>query len=107
MTSVAGGQATSSTALVKAFVNAITFLPVGSIVRTDRNEVGIVVRTNHGDPLHPVVALADDALTIAGGEIDTAVRDTSGGYERHVLATVRPPAGFDASVFLGTSSRSA
>ena len=92
-----------NTVLVKAFVNAITFFPVGSIVRTDRNEMGVVVRTNQGDPLHPVVELADDALNTPCGQIDTAVRDASGAYERHILATVRPPAGFDAGAFLGTS----
>jgi hypothetical protein len=68
------------TVLVKAFVNAITFLPVGSIVRTERNEMGVVVRTNHSDPLHPVVALADDALKTPSGQIDTAARDASGAY---------------------------
>jgi putative nucleotidyltransferase with HDIG domain len=95
-----------NTVLVKAFVNAITFFPVGSIVRTDRNETGVVVRTNHGDPLHPVVALADDALTTPCGQIDTAERDGSGAYGRHILATVRPPAGFDVGAFLGRSSLS-
>jgi len=96
-----------NTVLVKAFVNAITFFPVGSIVRTDRNELGVVVRTNHGDPLHPVLALADEALDGPVGHLDTAARDASGAYERHVRATVRPPAGFNAGAFLGTSPQSA
>ena len=46
-----------NTALVKAFVNAISFFPLGSVVRTDRDEVGVVIRTNPGEPLHPVIAL--------------------------------------------------
>ena len=50
----------------------------------------------------------DDAslLKNAAGEIDTAMRNASGAYERHVVSTVRPPADFNASVFLATSSRS-
>ena len=41
------------TALVKAFVNAISFFPLGSVVRTDRDEVGVVVRTTAGEPFIP------------------------------------------------------
>ena len=33
-----------NTALVKTFVNAITFFPLGSLVRTSRNELGLVDR---------------------------------------------------------------
>ncbi len=94
-----------NTVLVKAFVNAITFFPIGSIVRTNRNELGVVVRTNSGDPLHPVVSLADDLIQTPRGRIDTAERDGSGAYERHILATVRPPSGFDLSTFLGSSEQ--
>jgi HD-GYP domain-containing protein (c-di-GMP phosphodiesterase class II) len=31
-----------NTALVKAFVSAITFFPIGSVVRTSRDEIGVV-----------------------------------------------------------------
>lgn len=89
-----------NTVLVKAFVNAITFFPLGSVVRTNRGEVGVVVRTNSGDPLHPVLALGDERLQTPRGRIDTSARDASGGYERHVLETVLPPEGFDVARFL-------
>jgi putative nucleotidyltransferase with HDIG domain len=79
-----------NTALVKAFVNAITFFPLGSLVRTTRGELGVVVRTSPGDPLHPVIAAVDDALEAPRGEIDLSARDSSGGYERHILETVLP-----------------
>src|SRR5205814_522546 len=46
---LAGTKLNSS--LVKAFVNAITFFPVGSLVRTSRGELAIVVRTTPHDPL--------------------------------------------------------
>jgi putative nucleotidyltransferase with HDIG domain len=46
-----------NTALVKAFVSAVGFFPIGSVVRTDRDELGVVVRTTQAEPLHPVIAL--------------------------------------------------
>jgi putative nucleotidyltransferase with HDIG domain len=91
-----------NTALVRAFVNAITFFPIGSLVRTSRDELGVVIRTNAGDPLHPVVALTDDRAETARGRVDTAERDASGSYERHILGTLKPPEGFDAGNFLST-----
>ena len=55
---LAGEKLNSS--LVKAFVNAITFFPIGSMVRTSRNEIAIVVGTNPYDPLHPMLELVDE-----------------------------------------------
>jgi len=89
-----------NTSLVRAFVNAITFFPLGSLVRTNREEIGVVVRTNAGDPLHPVVALTDLELQNSGGQIDTAARDTSGSYQRHIVETLTPPRNFDIRHFL-------
>jgi putative nucleotidyltransferase with HDIG domain len=89
-----------NTALVKAFVNAITFFPIGSLVRTSRGELGVVVRTNAGEPLHPVLVLMDPRLQSPQGRVDTAARDGSGGYERHILETVKPPEGFQTATFL-------
>jgi HD-GYP domain-containing protein (c-di-GMP phosphodiesterase class II) len=89
-----------NTALVKAFVNAITFFPMGSLVRTNRDELGVVMRTSAGDPLHPVLALLDTNLQDSRGTVDTATRDESGSYERHIVETIRPPEGFDAGRFL-------
>ncbi len=85
--------------LVKAFVNAITFFPLGCVVRTSRDEIGIVIRTNHADPLHPVLTLVDRDHN-PSGQVDTGSRDGSGGYERHILETLRPPDGLDVSRFL-------
>ena len=89
-----------NTALVKAFVNAITFFPMGSLVRTNRDELGVVMRTSAGDPLHPVLALLDANLRDSRGTVDTATRDGAGSYERHIVETIRPPEGFDAGRFL-------
>ena len=92
-----------NTSFVKVFVNAITFFPIGSLVRTSRDEVGIVVRTNTGDPLHPLLAVVDQHMQRVHGQVDTARRDASGAYERHVLETLKPPEGFDVSKFLAAA----
>ena len=75
-------------ALVRAFVNAITFFPIGSLVRTSRDEVGLVIRTAAGEPLHPVISLIDETLQTPAGDIDTSERDTSGAYCRHIVETL-------------------
>ena len=92
-----------NTALVKAFVNTIGFFPLGSVVRTDRDEVGVVIRSNPSEPLHPVIALMGAEQRRVGGEIDTSRRDSSGGYERHVVETLRPQAPIDLNEFLVAS----
>jgi putative nucleotidyltransferase with HDIG domain len=92
-----------NTALVKAFVNAISFFPLGSVVRTDRDEIGVVIRTNDHEPLHPVIALIDAERARVPGEIDTSRRAGSGGYERHVVETLRPVEGLDLTSFLAAS----
>ena len=89
-----------NTALVKAFVSAITFFPLGSVVRTNRDETGVVVGTNRAEPLHPIVSLVDENVGGPGLRVDTSVRDASGEYERHILATEKPPDGMDVRKFL-------
>ena len=92
-----------NTALVKAFVSAISFFPLGSVVRTDRDELGVVVRTNASEPLHPVIALMGADLERLPGEIDTSARSNAGQYERHVVETLRPQNGLDLTQFLAAS----
>jgi putative nucleotidyltransferase with HDIG domain len=89
--------------LVKAFVNAITFFPLGCVVRTNRDEIGVVIATNHADPLHPILTLVDRDQK-PSRRVDTCARDGSGGYERHILETVRPPEGLDLSTFLAAAA---
>ena len=67
-----------NTALVKAFVNAISFFPLGSLVRTDRDELGVVIRTTQGEPLHPVIALLSADYERLPGDVDTSARDHTG-----------------------------
>jgi hypothetical protein len=89
-----------NTSLVKAFVNAITFFPIGSLVRTNLEELGVVMRTTAGDPLHPVLVLLDAGLQDSRGTVDTTARDDSGSYQRHIVETLRPSEGFDSGRFL-------
>ena len=94
---LAGGKLNS--ALVKAFVAAVTFFPVGSVVRTSRDETGVVIATSPAEPLHPIVALVAPDFGRLPGDVDTSVRDSSGGYARHIVETIRPPQGLDLSQF--------
>jgi putative nucleotidyltransferase with HDIG domain len=95
---LAGGKLNS--ALVKAFVSAVTFFPVGSVVRTNRDEMGVVIATNVAEPLHPVIALMASDFGRLPGDLDTSLRDASGGYARHIVETVRPPASLDLGAFV-------
>jgi putative nucleotidyltransferase with HDIG domain len=95
---LAGGKLNSS--LVKAFVAAVTFFPVGSVVRTSRDETGVVIATNPSEPLHPVIALVASDFGRLPGDIDTGVRDSSGSYARHIVETIRPPEGLDLAMFV-------
>jgi putative nucleotidyltransferase with HDIG domain len=81
-----------NTALVKTFVNVITFFPIGSLVRTNREEIGVVIRTNPNDPLHPILSLVGDNFDPTG-EVDTSQRDGSGKYVRQVIETLKPKTG--------------
>lgn len=94
---LAGGKLNA--VLVKAFVAAVTFFPVGSIVRTNRGEIGVVVATNTGDPLHPVIALAGADMRPAG-MVDIGERDADGGYGRHILETLAEAEGLDIGDFV-------
>jgi hypothetical protein len=72
-------------------------------VRTDRDELGIVIRTNPSEPLHPVIALLGADYQRVPGEVDTSRRTVSGGYERHVVETLRPAADLNLNEFLAAS----
>jgi HD-GYP domain-containing protein (c-di-GMP phosphodiesterase class II) len=89
-----------NTALVKAFVSGITFFPIGSVVRTSRGELGVVVETHTADPLHPTIAIADESFAGPRARIDTRARDAAGAYDRHIAETIRPPAALDVRTFL-------
>jgi hypothetical protein len=72
-------------------------------VRTNREETAIVIRVNHGEPLHPVIALLTPDYDRLPGEIDTADRDQGGEYRRHVVETVLPTRPLDLNELLATA----
>jgi hypothetical protein len=96
-----------NTGLVKKFVSTITFFPVGSVVRTNRNELGLVVRTNGREPLHPVLALIDEDTFKPARQIDTSERESSGGYARHITQSLPAPEGLDLRSFLEPAQQAA
>jgi putative nucleotidyltransferase with HDIG domain len=103
---IAGQQLNS--ALVKAFVSVVTFFPLGSLVRTNRDEIGVVVRTNSTDPLHPVLLLVGGGSHGPRCEIDTGARDDSGAYARHIVETLVPKTGdVDLTEYLASDQCSA
>lgn len=77
-------------ALVKAFVSVVTFFPVGTVVRTSRDELGVVVATHEDDALHPRIVVVDPAAPDAGPgpTRDLRERDERGGFLRDVVETV-------------------
>lgn len=79
-------------ALVKAFVSVVTFFPVGTVVRTTRDEHGVVVRTHDDDALHPRIVLVDPASPdrSPGPECDLRERDSRGAFLRDVAESVAP-----------------
>jgi putative nucleotidyltransferase with HDIG domain len=85
---IAGEQL--NTSLVKAFVSTVTFFPIGSFVRTNRDEIGVVVRTSAEDPLRPVIALLRDDAAAVTAHVDLAGSD---GQGRHIVETIPPPDG--------------
>jgi hypothetical protein len=95
---LAGGKLNA--ALVKAFVAEVTFFPIGSVVRTNRDETGVVIATNPAEPLHPLIALVASDFGRLPGDVDTAVRDSAGTYARHIVETIRPADALDLSLFV-------
>lgn len=93
-------------AFVRTFVSAVTFFPLGTIVRTSRNEIGLVVRASEQEPLHPTIRLIEDGdLAPVETITDTSLRDDSGRYLRHIEETLRPDSiGLDLDSILGEGS---
>ena len=92
-----------NTALVKAFVNAISFFPLGSRgphqSRRDRRRR----RHQPGEPLHPTIALITPQYQRLDGFVNTSQRDMEGSYVRHVVETLMPSPDFDVTTFLAAS----
>lgn len=77
-------------ALVKAFVSVVTFFPIGTVVRTTRDEIGVVVETHAEDALHPRILLIDPERPDAdpGPSVDLRTRGDGGEFLRDVARSV-------------------
>ncbi len=91
---LARGPDTYEPALVKMFLRTVGVFPVGSVVRFDSGEVGIVSRTNRTEGMlaRPRVRLLADGrgLPLDGPEIDLAESDARGNPLRKLVATIDP-----------------
>lgn len=77
---------------VKAFIKALGIYPVGSVIRLDTNEIGVVTKSNDANPQRPMIKLILDAN---GGpvtrmeEVPLDERDPSTQqYRRSITGTV-------------------
>lgn len=77
---------------VKAFIKTLGIYPVGSVVRLDTNEIGVVTKTNEGNPQRPTIKLIMDEngntvnqiQEISLEEKNTSTRE----YKRSIVGTV-------------------
>jgi putative nucleotidyltransferase with HDIG domain len=81
--------------LLKRFVNLVGLFPVGSMVRLNTDELGIVVAEHPTDPFRPQVKVVRDAQGVDLEEpwlANTWERDSRGAHERAVVEAVDPEA---------------
>jgi hypothetical protein len=69
-------------------VSLVTFFPLGSVVRTSDGHVGVVAETSEAEPLHPVIEVVETGSGSPAIRVDTAERDASGQYLRHIVETL-------------------
>lgn len=76
---------------VKAFIKALGIYPVGSVIRLDTNEVGVVIKANDTNPHRPFIKLILDASGNTVNqleELSLEEKDPSGKqYRRTIVST--------------------
>jgi hypothetical protein len=79
--------------LLRRFVNLMGLFPIGTIVRLNTEEVGVVTAEHPEDPFRPQVKILFDAR---GEKIENPVlantweRDSRGAFPRAVIESVDP-----------------
>ena len=93
---------------VQKFIQCLGIYPIGSVVRLDTAEIGVVCRQNHDSPLRPWVRLvrgpAGESLP-RGQELDLRERDPGGekAFARSVTSTLEAgSAGFEIDAILSS-----
>lgn len=91
-------------ALLRRFVNLMGLYPIGTLVRLNTDEVGVVTQTHPEDPFRPQVKLVLDAK---GAAYETPLltntwdRDSRGELAREVVEAIDgPEAGLDPLAYL-------
>ena len=90
--------------LLRRFVNLMGLFPIGTLVRLNTEEVGVVTQTHPEDPFRPQVKLVLDAR---GDRYETPLltntwdRDHRGAFPRAVVEAVDgPTVGIDPLAYL-------
>lgn len=77
--------------LLRRFITLMGIFPVGTFVRLQTGEIGVVAAEHPTDPYRPEVRIvtdADGAILPAPVTVDTSARDSSGEFLRTVLEAV-------------------
>jgi hypothetical protein len=88
--------------LVKAFVNMIGLFPVGTVLKLDTGEVGLVTHQTR-DLMRPRVLLLTrfDGSEKEAGEDVSLLETVNGQYVRSIVGTINPyTAGIDVKLYL-------
>ena len=82
---------TSSSALLQAFINMIGIFPIGTLVKLDTGEVGLVMHQT-GDLMRPRVLLLNkfDGSEKETGDVVSLVETIGGNYKRSISGTIDP-----------------
>ncbi len=75
------------------FIKILGIYPIGTLVRLDTNEIGIVIETYADHPLSPKIILAMDPQgekVSSAMELDLSKPDTYPGEKRSIISTVDP-----------------
>ncbi len=94
--------ATFNPVLVKAFVNMIGIFPIGTLLKFDTGEVGLVMHQTR-DLMRPRVLLLDkfDGSEKESGEEISLLETVGGNYKRTVAGTINPHAvGINVKLYL-------
>jgi len=77
---------------VKAFIKTLGIYPIGSVVRLDTNEIGVVIRTNEANPQRPDIKLIMDGNGNTVNQIQEISLDeknpSTKQYKRSIVGTV-------------------
>jgi hypothetical protein len=97
--------------LLRRFVNLMGLFPIGTLVRLNTEELGVVTQTHPDDPFRPQVKLLRDST---GATLETPLltntwdRDSRGEFPRAVVEAVdAQEVGVDPLTYLYTGYRSA